>query len=620
MTIGLRREKLEEMARGNGLSDAYTATLARLEGQKGNKAAVGLKVLKWVLYSERPLRAEELCHALAVEMGSQDLNPKNIPVLRTLLSSCLGLATVEASSSTIRLVHFTLQEHLLSSPTLFPSPHSTIAGVCLTYLNFGCIRDLQPDDFPEPPPTMSLLEYASFYWGKHARMGMTKGVKILALKLLDRFDDHLSAQLLFRHYYDQRPSEQYRRTFPLGQYRFSALHAVSFFGIVEIVATLLEGKGCDVNATARAQGSALTWAAREGHEEVVKMLLEQEGVNPDQADKGHCQTPLSWAAMNGHGGVVKSLLEQKEVNPDRADKDGRTPISWAAGSGHDGVVKILLEQVEVNPGQPDTVYGRRLLSWAAEGGHGGAVKLLLERVEVNPDHADRYGQTPISSAASRGHEGVVKMLLEREEVNPDQPDIYGGTPLSRAAEMGHEGVVEMLLERVEVNPDRPDTMYSRTPISHAAMRGHARIVKLLLEQKEVNPDRADKEGRTPISWAAERGHEGIVKVLLEQEEVNPDRPDTMYSRTPIWWAAARRHEGIVKMLLEREDVDPNRADTKFGETPILWAAARGHEGVVKILLERKANTDQADTDYGRTLLSLATQRRNSGLIFPDEWV
>jgi len=70
MTIGLRREKLEEMARGNGLSDAYTATLARLEGQKGNKAAVGLKVLKWVLYSERPLRAEELCHALAVEMGS----------------------------------------------------------------------------------------------------------------------------------------------------------------------------------------------------------------------------------------------------------------------------------------------------------------------------------------------------------------------------------------------------------------------------------------------------------------------------------------------------------------------------------------------------------------------
>ena len=87
MTIGLRRKKLEEMARGNGLSDAYTATLARMKGPKGNKSVIGLKVLKWVLYSERPLRADELCHALAVEMGSRDLDSKNIPALRTLLSS-----------------------------------------------------------------------------------------------------------------------------------------------------------------------------------------------------------------------------------------------------------------------------------------------------------------------------------------------------------------------------------------------------------------------------------------------------------------------------------------------------------------------------------------------------
>jgi hypothetical protein len=112
VTIRQRRKKLEEMTRGNGLSDAYTATLTRLKAQKGNKSVLGLKVLMWVLYSERPLRAEELCHALGVEIGSADLDPENVPALRTLLSSCLGLVTVEASSSTVRLVHFTLQEHL----------------------------------------------------------------------------------------------------------------------------------------------------------------------------------------------------------------------------------------------------------------------------------------------------------------------------------------------------------------------------------------------------------------------------------------------------------------------------------------------------------------------------
>jgi len=58
VTIGLRRKKVEKMVRGNGLSDAYTATLARMNGQKGNKSVLRLKVLKWVLYSVRPLRAE----------------------------------------------------------------------------------------------------------------------------------------------------------------------------------------------------------------------------------------------------------------------------------------------------------------------------------------------------------------------------------------------------------------------------------------------------------------------------------------------------------------------------------------------------------------------------------
>ena len=72
MTIG-RRRKLEEMSRGNGLGDAYSATLARLKGQRRNKVEIGLKALMWVLYSERPLPAEDLCYALAVATESLEI-------------------------------------------------------------------------------------------------------------------------------------------------------------------------------------------------------------------------------------------------------------------------------------------------------------------------------------------------------------------------------------------------------------------------------------------------------------------------------------------------------------------------------------------------------------------
>ena len=304
VTISQRRKKLEEMARGNGLSDAYTTTLTRLKGQKRNKSVLGMKVLMWVLYSERPLRAEELCYALAVEIGSTDLDPNNLPALRTLLASCLGLVTFEASSSTVRLVHFTLQEHLLNDLTLFHSPHSAFGEVCLTYLNFGCITNLSPM-VDSAPSTMPLLEYASHYWGDHTRMGVTENVKTLALRLLDKFDEHISAQLLLLRYEENKKPRRgpcfHAKRGPTG---FTGLHGISFLGIAEVVVGVLEMKEWDVNAADCMGITALGWAAIKGYEEVVKILLKRDDVNPSQVDTEFDLVPLFWAACYGREGVV----------------------------------------------------------------------------------------------------------------------------------------------------------------------------------------------------------------------------------------------------------------------------------------------------------------------------
>jgi len=588
VTIRQRRKKLEDMTQGNGLREAYTATLMRIKAQKGYKSVLGLKALMWVLHSERPLRTKELCHALGVEIGSADLDPENVPALRIVLASCLGLITVEMSSSTVRLVHFTLQEYLSGDPTLFHSPHSAISEVCLTYLNFGFVCDLSPT-LRWAPSTTPLLEYASIYWGKHTRIGVTENIKILALRLLDRFDEHISIQLL--HRYDGEVFFHPWFYEPENLTGFTGLHGVAFFGIEEIVSAVLDMREWHLNAADSTGNTALTWAAKRGHGGVVKKLLKRKDINPDKSDTKYSRTPLSWAAEKGHEGIVKMLLELKDVNPDQPDTFyGQTPLSLAAVNGHEGIVKMLLERKDVNPDKSDTFYGRTPLSLAAENGHEGIVKMLLELKDVNPDKSDtKCGRTPLSLAAENGHEGIVKMLLERKDVNPGQLDtFYGRIPLSWAAVSGHEGIVKMLLELRDVNPDYPDTYFGRTPLLLAAMHGHEGIVKMLLERKDINPDKSDtKYSRTPLWWAAEKGHEGIVKMLLERKDVNPDKSDTKYSRTPLWWAAKKGHEGIVKMLLERKDVNPDHPDTYFGWTPLLWAAMRGHERVVKMLLERK---------------------------------
>lgn len=123
------------MTAGLGLEDAYGRTSERIKAQGGQKSRLGMTALMWVGSSERPLRAVELCHTLAVEVGSTDHNVNSTSSIRTMLICCQRLVVVDKKGSAVQLVHFTLQEYLTSHPDLFPSPDAAMAETCLTYLN-----------------------------------------------------------------------------------------------------------------------------------------------------------------------------------------------------------------------------------------------------------------------------------------------------------------------------------------------------------------------------------------------------------------------------------------------------------------------------------------------------
>ncbi|RPA93972.1 hypothetical protein L873DRAFT_1657161, partial [Choiromyces venosus 120613-1] len=141
-TVYRRRQKLRTITDGGGLGDAYGATIERIKAQDGDKSRLGMAALMWICHAERPLHPDELCHALAVELDSTDFNIGNIPSISTLVGCAQGLITVDKEASTVRLIHFTLQEYLSAHPDLFNSPHSTMAETCLTYLNSQQVKTL----------------------------------------------------------------------------------------------------------------------------------------------------------------------------------------------------------------------------------------------------------------------------------------------------------------------------------------------------------------------------------------------------------------------------------------------------------------------------------------------
>jgi ankyrin repeat protein len=86
----------------------------------------------------------------------------------------------------------------------------------------------------------------------------------------------------------------------------------------------------------------LLWlAARNVPHEVPALLLAKDGVDLDLKDWSY-RTSLSWAAENGHEAVVKLLVDTGKADIDSKDKEyGLTPLSWAAQKGHEAVVRLL---------------------------------------------------------------------------------------------------------------------------------------------------------------------------------------------------------------------------------------------------------------------------------------
>jgi len=431
----------------------------------------------WVSHAERPLGADELCHALAVELGSKDFNAGNTPSISTLMSCCQGLITVDKETSTARLIHPTLKVYLSTRPDIFGKPHAAMAEICLAYLNSGQVKAISAD-----PSTVihdnPFLEYCSIYWGIHAKRELSDNARSLAIELLHKYDGHISGRLLLKQvkYLDSKGSAS-NPCSDIGSdidFPFSGLDCASFLGIVGLVFTLKKME-CYRGGGGALLSTSLAWAARNGQEGVVEMLLGDYELHPNWSDYFGL-TPLIYAIRCGHERVIEKLLGRRSVDPNAPDDRGKTPLSYAAQDGLEGVVEILLGRPAIIP---DTVdhSGRTPLSLAAENGHVRVVEILLGRNGVNPDKPNNNGQKPLWYAASGGHEEVVKILLG-QGVFPDFPDNDGRTPLLCAASGGHEGVVKILLGQEKVNPNNPDNN-SQTPLMIATRLGFQGVITLL---------------------------------------------------------------------------------------------------------------------------------------------
>jgi len=185
-------------------------------------------------------------------------------------------------------------------------------------------------------------------------------------------------------------------------------------------------------ATVMGGMTALLFAARDGHMDAVRALVEQDA-DVNNVGEGEKLSPLVMAIVNGHFDVAKYLLD-KNADPNTSNIEGLSPLyaaidmQWApyawrpqpvAGQEHTSYVDLMKSLLE-HGANPNARLGKRVWFRSLPG----------DNTWVDPT-----GATPFWRAAQAVDIPAMRVLVAAG-ADPKLPTFEGVTPLMVAAGLG----------------------------------------------------------------------------------------------------------------------------------------------------------------------------------------
>lgn len=589
------------------MSQSIRQTMDRIQTQTETLKDIGIRVLFWILKARRPLRIDELRHALAVDLGGglagddefldedflqNNMGEEQLIPQALILASCAGLVSMNDQTGIVRLIHLSIAQYLEQlEEEWFPCIHSAISKVCIIYLS--------KDDFAKPNSRNKnlikhwlsehpFLAYSLEYWGYHARLAPEGEVldQIKSLILCSNRTDFLFRGLYFVLWDTLYPCSD----------QIPGLFLTSYFELIAITRELL-GKGQGPNESDSIGRTALYIASALGHAEIVKVLL-------DYGADVSGRKPV---------GTIEESGSAWWLPPWARDDPGSHALCVAAESGHIEVVQILIENdAEISAAG---AFQDGALEGATFWGHTDVARLLLR-------HGALITRNTLQCSAYSGHVDILDEFLQILALRPDPDEITQNAAaqdlpkaLYAAALAGRILYAEKLL-RYGVDPNEPTLTSYRTPLQGAASRGHLDMIKLLLQHgADVNADTESKEFHlsrkaqyynkatpgTALQAAAFAGQIEAVDLLLH-EGANENLQSGYYGTALQAAAAGGRHD-VLELLLNRgAQVNPLCG---FYGNALEAAASTGSEVTVRALLEAGANVNAAGGVFGHALQAAA---------------
>jgi ankyrin repeat protein len=671
---GMKAEKLHEKLASipEHLDELYTDILGGSTAIENNQMT---RLFQWILFSERPLSAQELRDALATdkdmtytsvsEFRSHEVWIDDIAQFeRRIKHISRGLVEFqtrefweqyelggEDSNREVQFIHQSVADYMLNKflnnvEHHYGTPqaqtgagHFQISRSCLKYLTIEEVLQAHQLSRGKLSARFPLAPYATRFIFDHIRKVEQEGIPQLDLLSLIQWKPQSEPlRNLASLWRILDPNSAHA---PMG-WPFvgaTALHALIAFGSKSAFDTFLQRNDVEVDGRDSDGNTPLLLAIREGHQGMALALINYS-----------IERTSSWSTSQGD---ENARGVSRIVDIDAENDHGETPLTVALTEKAGEVIFKL-----VDAGAALKLFGREtaLLYYTIRERN---EKLLMKLIEKNIllDGGVYFALKEFSNGEDKVLENFIQLLLEaggnrskstefdeydhEEDYDEDydEDDEYlDDAALFWASRRGQGAIVNLLLSH-GASADSQNTM-GDLPLHLALKKNHEVVVGILIREAPLTADIGDKNGQTPLELAVDAGNEAIVKLLLTKELLNIDKTIPLriaihdghtavielflatkrfdvnikdFNERPLLlWAVETENEAAVKQLLATEQIDVNAMNSDRW-TPLMHAIEYEKECMVKLLLAtRKANINLEYPD-GQTLLSRATRTSNKAI-------
>lgn len=293
----------------------------------------------------------------------------------------------------------------------------------------------------------------------------------------------------------------------------------------------------------------LMWAAREGHEGIVRFLLDH-GADPSVITTDEGSTALHWAIIGGNAKIVRHLLNHEKTDPNQKNIHLCDAPCTAIAHRKLFLFWMIVEDAFLNTSDLSATPGTSSSIGELSSSAGGELCISSGlRRSLTVCQKDSIAFT--HSDVVLGHEeGGNKNGNEdeRERRNTTLVETEGG---GGSGDGDKDGCTVSSNPRVErrifhqMNPQQT-TVTGHTYLHYAAWGGMMSACQYLVERWNFDVNAKDNQSRTPLIWASREGHTHVIEYFLS---VGADAFHTdLEGHTAVYYARTRAHPEAAKAL------------------------------------------------------------------------